>query len=308
MTQHPVPDFDVLVIHGPHGTETVRSFAERLRRVGFRPWLSFEQLGYDVDPLEGLEIGLQSAQHVGVWLDDELVRQPWLPRAAPLLGMARQRGQRIIAWGSAWWDPQRLGPPPIWAGSIPADLTEDERLWIATCGLQGESPGPRDMWHGRGQALWEQPLWEKEEQAQELVNRGDLYGAAELYSDILDSEPEHVPAQIARGRLYLDLGDYGRAMSDFMTAQDLDPDCADADLAMADLFFARKDYARAIEHYNTALAQVPDQALALTRRGLSLHYRNKHREALADLERAQQIDPDLPNLATLVAKVRRKAR
>ena len=299
--------FDVLVIHGPNATEFARQFADRLRRIGINPWLAVEQLGY-VDPIEGIQHGLQSARDVGVLVDRELTTQPWLPQAMQVLGMAQQRGQRVLAWGGGQWEPGRLGPPPQGLHAIPPDLSEDARLWVAASSLWGQDPGHASTWHEQGQQLWIRPLWDKDAQAQELIARGDLYGAADLYSDILDADPDQIWAQIARGRIWLDLGDFSRAMSDFMTASDVAGDIPEADLAMGDLYFARKDYERAIQHYTDALAQQPEHALALARRGISFHYRKMYREAMADLERAEQLDPDIPNLATYVAMVRRKAR
>ena len=45
-------------------------------------------------------------------------------------------------------------------------------------------------------------------QAQSVAATGNLQGAADLYSDVIDAEPAHAYAHVARGRLYLDLGDY----------------------------------------------------------------------------------------------------
>ena len=307
MSSAPTHSFDVLVVHSPPGTVEARVFADRLRRVSINPWLIVEQLGH-VDAIEGLQLGLQYAQHVGLMLEPELTREPWLPEAMALFGQARQRGQRVLAWGFTPWDTYTLGPAPEGMEMVPEQLTEDERLWLAASGLWGQPAGHPSEWQKRGQEIWIQPLWDKDAQAQELVVRGDLYGAADLYSDILDADPDQIWAQIARGRIYLDLGDFSRAMSDFMTAADVAGDIPEADLAMGDLFFARKDYSRAIDHYTAALEQQPDHALALARRGLSFHYRKQNREARADLERAEQLDPDIPNLATYVAMVRRKSR
>ena len=60
-----------------------------------------------------------------------------------------------------------------------------------------------------------------------------------LFSDVLDADPDCVEAFVGRGRLYLDLGDYSRAMSDFMTSEDLSPDNPEPQVAIGDLYFAR---------------------------------------------------------------------
>ncbi len=303
----PSVPYDVLLVHAPRAVEPARRFADRLRHIGISPWLALEQVDPALHPLEAARQGVDAAGHIALWLEPELVLAPWFPDAMRLFGQAQARGQRVFAWGSVPWDARRLGPPPEGLDAIPEHLDDDARLWLAACTLGGEHPGPAGDWSAHGHELVVRPLWDKDEQAQQLVESGDLHGAADLYSDILDADPEQFSAYVSRGRVYLDLGDYSRAMSDFMRAQEI-AEHPDADVAMGDLFFARKEYARAIGHYDAALDQLPDHAMALARRGMALHYRKRHREALADLERAEALDPDIPNLGTYVAMVRRKAR
>lgn len=142
--------------------------------------------------------------------------------------------------------------------------------------------------------------------AQAAAAGGHLQQGAELYSDVIDADPDNVAAHVARGRLYLDLGDYSRAMSDFMVAEEIAADSPEPQVAIGDLYFARKDYRKAIEYFNAALDMSPNHAMAFCRRGISHYYRKNYQDALNDLLKAQRIQPDIPNIMTYVSMAKKK--
>ncbi|MCB9695784.1 MAG: tetratricopeptide repeat protein [Alphaproteobacteria bacterium] len=146
------------------------------------------------------------------------------------------------------------------------------------------------------------------QQAHNTATNGDLQAGADLFSDLIDQDPDNVDAHVARGRLYLDLGDYSRAMSDFMVAEDLAPDSPEPQVAIGDLYFARKDYRKAIDFFNIALELSPDHPMAFCRRGISHYYRKNYPEAVADLLKAQKLDPDIPNIQTYVSMAKKKSK
>jgi len=143
-------------------------------------------------------------------------------------------------------------------------------------------------------------------EAERAAAGGDLGAAADFFSDVVDADPEHHEAFVARGRVFLDLGDYSRAMSDFMVAEEIIPNNPEPQVAIGDLYFARKDYRRAIEYFNAALDLDPEHAMAFCRRGISHYYRKNYNDALEDLLHAQQLRPDIPNLTTYVAMAQKK--
>ena len=104
----------------------------------------------------------------------------------------------------------------------------------------------------------------------------------------------------------LDLGDYGRAMSDFTVADDLQPENPYTRVALGDLFFARKEYSRAIEFYQSSLTELPEHAMAICRRGICYYYKRQYAAALTDLKRAQKLDRSIPNIKTYVEMAKRK--
>ncbi len=145
------------------------------------------------------------------------------------------------------------------------------------------------------------------ERARQAAKQGNLEVGVNYFSDVLDADPDCVDAYIGRGRLYLDVGDYSRAMSDFTVAEDLEPSSPEPQVAVGDLYFARKDYRKAIELFDTALTMKPDHAMAFCRRGISHYYRRNYRQALDDLNQAVKLDPEIPNIKTFVSMAKKKA-
>lgn len=148
---------------------------------------------------------------------------------------------------------------------------------------------------------------ENREAANQALTAGKLQDAVSYFSDAIDANAKDYDAYLGRGRVHLDLGDYGRAMSDFTMADDVRPDYPATIIAIGDLYFARKDYSRAIEYFNTALAEQPENPMATCRRGISHYYRRNFKKALADLESAAKLDSTIPNIAAFVKMAKKKA-
>lgn len=144
--------------------------------------------------------------------------------------------------------------------------------------------------------------------AKEAHERGELPVAADLYSDLLDFNPDNAQAALGRGRVYLDLGDYARAMSDFTIAEDILPDDPDVNAAVGELYYARKDYSRAIEYFDRALDTDPKHAMAWCRRGIAHYYRKDYDKAYKDLVQAQKLDDAIPNIRTYIGMVKKKRK
>ena len=141
-----------------------------------------------------------------------------------------------------------------------------------------------------------------------MASTGNLQGAADLFSDVIDADPTRMAAHVARGRLHLDLGDYSRAMSDFTVASEIAAESPEPQVAIGDLYFARKDYRKAIDYFNAALTMEPNHGMAYCRRGISHYYRKNYHDALKDLLRAEEIQPEIPNIMTYISMAKKKAR
>ena len=137
----------------------------------------------------------------------------------------------------------------------------------------------------------------------QALSTGNLHQAHALFSDAIDWDNERMDARIQRGRCSRDLGDLVGAMSDFLAAESISPQAPQPHLEMGDLFFARKDYERAVAHYSDALSRDPEHAMAHCRRGMCHHYQRRSDLALQDLQQAQKIDPEIPNIGRYVQMV-----
>jgi tetratricopeptide (TPR) repeat protein len=142
--------------------------------------------------------------------------------------------------------------------------------------------------------------------ARALTEKGDYLQAIQAYTDALDVRLSHPEAYIGRGRCQMELGDYTSAMSDFRRAEDLQPGHPDPQAAMGDLYFARKEYKRAIEFYDQAVELDGAHAMARCRRGISHYYRKNYRQAFQDLQRANTLDPEIPNIKKYVQMALKK--
>jgi len=141
--------------------------------------------------------------------------------------------------------------------------------------------------------------------ARDAEQKGDLTEAVVRYSDLLSTKAGVYDAHIGRGRCLMELGDYGAAMSDFHRADDIAPSSSEPIVEMGNLFFARKDYRRAIEYYDAAIERNPNDAMAWCKRGISHHYRKNSKQAFQDLQRAQTLNAEIPNLRQYIKMVRK---
>ncbi len=137
-------------------------------------------------------------------------------------------------------------------------------------------------------------------EADEAARRGKLKEAVVLYGDVLEHDPELLPAWLGRGRSLVDLSDYAAAMSDFTRAEDVAPDDPMPPYEMGNLFFARKEYGKSIGYYDTALQADPNHAPSLARRGSAHLQRKDPALALADLQKAEKLDPTIPGIGRQV--------
>ena len=142
--------------------------------------------------------------------------------------------------------------------------------------------------------------------ATQAHSEGELENAIDAYSDLLDQQPEHLPALLARGRCHLEKKDYTAAVSDFRRAQNLDKGSTGALIALGDLYFARKNHNQAIAFFDQAIAIESNHAQARCRRGLAHYHSGRYRQAFLDLQRAYKLDPEIPNIRRLVQMAIRK--
>ncbi len=167
-------------------------------------------------------------------------------------------------------------------------------------------PAPAPVDHGARRLSDDTALQQFLDTARQHTERGEYQKAIQAFTDALDIRLTHSEAYIGRGRCHMELGDYTSAMSDFRRAEDLQPKHPDPQVAMGDLYFARKEYKRAIEFYDQAVELDGAHAMARCRRGISHYYRKNFRQAFQDLQRANALDPEIPNIKKYVQMALKK--
>ena len=107
------------------------------------------------------------------------------------------------------------------------------------------------------------------------------------------SFPSALLAQIYsdRGWAYLNLKEYGQAISDFNCALDLKPDYAWVYGSRGLVYRILKDYERSIADFDRAIELNPEYAWAYGSRGLTYHFLKDYERAIADFDRAIELNP-----------------
>lgn len=145
------------------------------------------------------------------------------------------------------------------------------------------------------------------QQAERAIAQGKFVQARRYLTEVIVSRPS-LADHLARGRVSLDLGDFNRAIADFMAAEDIDPVHPAPPAALGDLYFARKDHERALDHYAAARALDPDRAMVRYRASLCLIEIGEPGRAVRELQRAKALDPDLPQIDQHIDRARKKAK
>ena len=195
------------------------------------------------------------------------------------------------------------------ASGLQLKMHKDDPFDVEEAEVSGENPSSgSEAGFGRSKAAEAKLVVRICKKAAKTLEGGDMNSAAEMYTDALDIDPDYIQALLKRARIYLDLGQFTRSMSDFVRAESLAPVDPEPHLGIGDLFFARKDYAKAIGSYDTAIENMPEYAMAYCRRGLAWYYRKKYTQAVDDLTQARTLDEELPNIDTLLGMAKKKAR
>ena len=122
----------------------------------------------------------------------------------------------------------------------------------------------------------------------------------EALSDLdraLELGPVDGPAYYARAIVHEQLGRYDEAIEDYTSAIELDPEYALAYNNRAWVYCQKGEYAMALEDVEKALSSIGDDEsfvipIALTTRGNIYRGLKRYDEAMADIERALELNPD----------------
>jgi cytochrome c-type biogenesis protein CcmH/NrfG len=127
------------------------------------------------------------------------------------------------------------------------------------------------------------------------VTSGELQGAAleQALRDILRMDPHNPQANVRLGYLLLEAGKCGDAMPRFTTAIEAHLPSADAHLGRANCEVAQKQLPAAIRTLTDAQRVEPDNPVVIANLGMVQSDAGEPAAAIAPLQRALSLDPDL---------------
>lgn len=120
---------------------------------------------------------------------------------------------------------------------------------------------------------------------------GDLEGAIEIYTGVINADPQNALAYYNRGIIYEELGDTSLAFEDYTKAIEIRPEYAEAYNNRGCLLVEDREYEQSIEDFTRAIKVNPDYASAYFNRGNALMGLREYRKAIPDLRRAMELDP-----------------
>lgn len=126
-----------------------------------------------------------------------------------------------------------------------------------------------------------------------LRRLGDDAGARRAFDAAIEANPQQVDAFYERGVLNFAEGQLDAAIADLEEAVILSPRAADAHYARGLAYSARGEHPRAIDAFTQALALRPDHAAALVARADALYTSGDRAGAIEDLQRLQQMEPEM---------------
>ncbi len=122
-------------------------------------------------------------------------------------------------------------------------------------------------------------------------NLGDLYGANQDFTKILDYNPVYTMAYQYRGIALSRLGQYDAALADFSRALEMRPNFAGVYYSRAVTNFLNQKFAEAISDYDYFLELEPHSAEGFVNRGTAKLYLKDSTAAMVDYNRAIEVNP-----------------
>lgn len=127
--------------------------------------------------------------------------------------------------------------------------------------------------------------------------------AIDLYSCVLQVDPDYAPAYASRGYAYAALLDADNAFADYEQALALDEGLVAAYNNRGALYTTQGNFGLAINDFTLAIAFDPDAAVSYNNRGVVHAIEGNYDLALVDFEQALAIDPDYTTPHASIAAV-----
>jgi len=151
-----------------------------------------------------------------------------------------------------------------------------------------------------------------EREFERLIADGDAavaaerpFEAIEAYSGAISRQADSMLAHYKRGAVYQSQNEIEAALRDFRTASELDPSSLRAMESLGDVNVALARYDRAVERYESFVGLDDRNARVLYKLGLARYRAGRARDAVAPLQQALQIEPDMSEAHYVMGLARR---
>ena len=133
-------------------------------------------------------------------------------------------------------------------------------------------------------------LTSTQKQTLELVEK-DLEGTLEFYNNKLKIDPNHVKTYRNRSNLYIDFGDYEKALADDNMVVKLRPENSHSYNNRGITYLKLKKYDKAILDFTKALDIDPDNEIAYNNRGVAYLELKEYDKAVLDFNKCLTLEP-----------------
>ena len=124
---------------------------------------------------------------------------------------------------------------------------------------------------------------------------GDLKGAIEIFSRLIDSDSTNFRYYDTRGFLRIKTQDFKGAMEDFNLIIRMEPEYAPAYYQRAYIRIELQDYSRAIKDLDKVIELEPESFLSYYQRGLAKYHTEDLEGSIEDCSQSIKIKPGFPN-------------
>jgi len=100
------------------------------------------------------------------------------------------------------------------------------------------------------------------EEAGKRARAGDVAGAMTRYDQVIELDPTHAEARLARGKLYREQGDYQAAMGDLEMAAGREETYEDAWREIGEIHLAREEWEACVDSFTRVLQEYADDSEA----------------------------------------------
>ncbi|MDQ2844369.1 MAG: tetratricopeptide repeat protein, partial [Acidobacteriota bacterium] len=121
-------------------------------------------------------------------------------------------------------------------------------------------------------------------QGQAALTKGDLATAETYFRQVLEREPNSVPAQANLGVVYMRRRQWTKALEQFQTAERLAPGNPGLEIDIGLAYFRQEDFTAAIKPFEAVLQNNPSSLQARYLVGLCLFATEKYSQAIESLK------------------------